>query len=111
MRHRAALERNTAVGTDAWNRPDPATFEPLATVPCRAWSRTKRVAMDDGKDAVIEDIRALFPADADIQTGDSISAITDRRGNTLFAGPLRVQTITGRGANVRHREVMLTRHL
>lgn len=111
MRHRAAVERNTAVGNDSWNRPSAPNFTPLATLPCRAWSRTKKHVRDDGKEAVIEDIRALFTADADVQTGDRISTITDRRGNTIFDGPLAVQTLTGRGANVRHREVMLTRHV
>ena len=110
MTHRAVITRNTAATTDAWNRPDPPTFTALGTVACRAWVKTKKEVRDDGKEIVISDHRAIFPRDADIQTGDRIS-ITDRRGAVIFDGPMAVATISGHGANLRHKEVVFTSHI
>lgn len=110
MTHRAVLERSTAAGTDNWNRPVPPVFAAVETLPCRAWSKQRKEKRDSGKEVIVEDIRAIFPADADIQTGDRLSSITDRLGRVVFAGPLAVQPVTNRGINARHREVMLTRH-
>ena len=110
MTHRAAVERNSASGTDDWNNPVPPTFAPLVTLSCRAFSKTRKEVRDDGKEVLIEDIRALFPDGADIQTGDRISSIKDRRGGVVFSGPLAVQPVIRRGQNNRHLEVMLTRH-
>lgn len=110
MIHRAAVERNTEASTDAWGRPAAPVFTALATIACRAWSKMKKQVRDDGKEVLLEDIRAIFPADADIETGDRVT-VNDRLGNAVFEGPVAVQTITRRGANVRYREAMLTRHL
>ena len=108
MTHRAVITRNTAPGNDDWNRPLPPVFTDLKTVPCRAWSKTRKEVRDDGKEVVIEDIRALFPKSADIQTGDRVT-VNDRLGNLIFDS-LAVQTVSRHGANLRHREVMFERH-
>ncbi len=110
MTHRAVITRNTVATTDAWNRPDPPTFTALKTIACRAWVKTKKEVRDDGKEVVVSDHRAIFPRDADIQTGDRVS-ITDRRGATIFNGPMAVAAISGHGANVRHKEVVFTSHI
>lgn len=109
MTHRAIVSRDVAAGTDSWNRPAAPDYQLQGTVPCRAWSRTKRHVRDDGKEVVVEDMRALFPEDADVQIGDQL-AIQNRSGKVLFQGPVSVETLTLRGANVRHREATLTRH-
>ena len=83
MTHRAVITRSTSATTDAWNRPSPPIFTALKTIACRAWVKTKKEVHDDGKEVVISDHRAIFPRDADIQTGDRVS-ITDRRGSTIF---------------------------
>lgn len=109
MTHRAVIQRNTGVGTDAWNRPDAPTFTVQPDpIPCRAWSKSRKEVRDDGKEVLIEDIRALFPKNADIQTGDRVT-VNDRLGNLIFDS-LAVQTVSRRGVNVRHREVMFERH-
>ncbi len=110
MTHRAVITRNTVATTDAWNRPDPPTFTALKTVACRAWVKTKKEVRDDGKEVVVSDHRAIFPRDADIQTGDRVS-ITDRRGAVIFVGPMAVAEISSHGANVRHKEVVFTSHI
>jgi len=108
MTHRAVITRNIEAATDAWNRPDPPTFTALETIACRAWSKTRKHVNDDGKEVLIEDIRALFPKDADIQTGDRVT-INDRLGVLIFDS-LAVLTVRRKGANVRHREVLFERH-
>ena len=110
LTHRAAVERNTASGTNAWGQPAVPVFTARATLACRAWSKTRKEVRDDGLEVLIEDIRALFADGADIQTGDRISSITDRRAGVVFSGPLAVQAISRRGQNARHREAVLTRH-
>lgn len=109
MTHRAVIQRNTATGTDAWNRPSPPTFTPqLKATACRAWSKSRKEVRDDGKEILIDDIRAMFPRDADIQTGDRVT-INDRLGVLIFDS-LAVLTVSRKGANVRHREVIFERH-
>lgn len=109
MTHRATIGRDTSSGTDDWNRPIPPVFtiQPK-TIACRAWSKSRRHVNDDGKETLIEDIRALFPKGADIQTGDRVT-INDRRG-TLTFDSLAVLTVNRRGANLRHTEVIFERH-
>ena len=108
MTHRAVITRNTVATTDAWNRPDPPTFTALKTIACRAWSKTRKHVNDAGKETLVEDIRALFPKNADIQTGDRVT-INDRLGALIFDS-LAVLTVSRKGANVRHREILFERH-
>lgn len=88
---RAAVERNTATGTDPYSNPVAPVFTPLATLACFAWSNASRELVGDDRSAMIEDMRAMFALGADIAEGDEISAITDRKGNTIIAGRLRVE--------------------
>jgi len=70
MTHRATIERDTSAGTDGWGRPIPPVFTTQTNaIACRAWSKSRKHVDDSGKEVLIEDIRALFPKDADIQTG------------------------------------------
>lgn len=109
MTHRAVIQRAGSAGTDAWNRPDPPTFTVQPdNIACRAWSKTRKHVDDDGKEVLIEDIRGLFPKSADIQTGDRVT-VNDRRGTLIFDA-LAVLTVSRKGANLRHREVVFTRH-
>ncbi len=108
MTHRAVIQRDTGATTDAWNRPSPPTFGAHLTIACRAWSKSRKEVRDDGKEVVVEDLRALFPKDADIQTGDRVT-VNDRRGTLIFDS-LAVLTVSRKGANVRHREVVFERH-
>lgn len=109
MTHRAVVSRDTSDSTDDWNRPIPPTFTVQPDdIACRAWSKSRKEVRDDGKEVLIEDIRALFPKGADIQTGVRVT-INDRLGAPIFDS-LAVQTVSRRGANVRHREVVFERH-
>lgn len=88
---RAAIERSTAAGTDAWNNPVAELFAPLATLPCFVWSNTAREIKDGDKLARVEDLRAMFALGADLRAEDEISAVTDRRGAVIIAGRLRIE--------------------
>lgn len=88
---RAAIERNQATGKDSWDNPLPPDFQPLATLPCFAWSNSSREAIDGNKTAMIEDARAMFALGADVNEDDEISAITDRRGNVTIPGRLKIE--------------------
>lgn len=113
MTMRAQIERSAPQPPTPWGQPGPPVFAPLRTVPCRAWSKSRREIRDDGKEAIVEDMRAIVPAAADVQTGDRLT-VTDRLGSILFDGPVAVQTVTRRGSSASsggHQELMLTRHL
>lgn len=103
MTMRAVVER-PAETPDTWEGP-PDWIE-VATVPCRTWTRQRRVPTGDGTHAVIEDLRAAVPIGASVEVGDQLT-VKDRLGDTLFSGPLAVESI-GRHGN--HLSLMLRRH-
>lgn len=88
---RAVVQRNTATGKDAWGQPAPATWSTAGTVRCFAWSNQSRELVDGDKSAMIEDIRIMVALGADLREDDEITAITDRNGNVLIPGRLRVE--------------------
>jgi len=93
MTMRADIERNTAEAVDGWNNPVAPVFTPhLSALPCYVWGRQNRAVVDGSKTAMIEDLRGLFPLGADLRQGDEIARVTDRRGETLIAGRLRIET-------------------
>lgn len=88
---RAAIERNTAAGTDAWNNPVAPVFAPTGDpVACFIWSNQSRDVVDGRKSALVEDLRAMFALGADVAANDEIASVTDRKGNVIIAGRLRV---------------------
>ncbi len=93
MTMRAVIERDTATGTDDYGQPVKPAFTALATVPCWAWSKQRRERVDGNKSALIEDMRALFPLDADVLAGDEIVNITNRLGTVLIAGRIQIETM------------------
>ncbi len=93
MTMRAVVERDTATGTDDFGNPVKPAFTPVATIPCWAWSNADREIVDGNKSALIEDFRAMFSKLADVQEGDEIVNITDRRKVVLFPGRFQIETI------------------
>ena len=92
LTHRARVERNVAVGEDAWGGEPAPDYELLHdALPCFAWSSSSRELVDGSKTANIEDLRAMFALGADIREGDEIVAISDRAGNAIVAGRLTVE--------------------
>lgn len=88
---RAAIERNQATAMDAWNNPVAPQWQAVGTVPCFVWSNSAREIEDGRKSAQVEDLRALFSMGADVREDDEISAVTDRAGNVLMPGRLKIE--------------------
>lgn len=89
---RAAIERNTATAKDAWGNPVEPVFASTGDpVACFVWSKSARQVQDGSKTAEIENLRAMLALDADVQPGDEIAEVTDRRGTVLLPGRLRVE--------------------
>ena len=89
---RAEVKRNTASGADAWGNPVTPVFTALhAALPCFVWSNSARELVDGAKTAMIEDMRAMFAPGADLAEGDEIVAVSDRDGNVIIPGRLRVE--------------------
>lgn len=89
---RAQIERATATGADGWNGPEPGAFAALGDpVACFVWSDTITQVIDGQKQAQIEVTRALFALGTDVQPGDRLASVKDRKGAVLIAGPLVVE--------------------
>ena len=93
MTMRAFIQRDATVTKDAYGHKEAPTFGALATVPCRIWSRSKRERNDTRKFALVEEIRCGMPLGTDVTELDRLEKVTDRLGVTLWAGPLRIDTI------------------
>ncbi len=110
---RASIERSPTQGDDDWGGPGKPLFAAVSgEIPCRAWSKSRVEHLDTGKTAIVEDMRAIIPHDADIRRNDRLT-IKDRLGATLFDGAVAVLTKTRRGttgSNPGHVELMLERH-
>lgn len=88
---RAIVQRNTASGKDAWGQPVAPSWSTVATLRCFAWSNQSRELLDGDKTAMIEDMRIMVALGADLRDGDELTAITDREGNVLIPGRLKVE--------------------
>ena len=93
MTMRALVQRNATSTTDVYGHPDAPSFAALATVACRVWSKNRKETVDGSKHALIEDIRCQMPLGTDVTELDRISAVQDRLGAEIWAGPLRIDTI------------------
>ena len=112
MTMRATVTRDVTSTSTSWGGEAKPDFVEIGIVPCRAWSKMRRDVDDDGKSAVVEDMRARVPADADVEEKDQLT-IHDRLGNLLFGGPVAVETKArraGPSSVTSHYELMLIRH-
>ncbi len=92
LTHRARVERGTAAGTDSWSNPTAPVFTVLHNaLACFVYSKTSRELVDGAKTAQIEDLRLMVALGADLAEGDEITAVSDRLGNTIIEGRLKVE--------------------
>ena len=107
MTMRAAVERDTASGTDAYGLPVAASFTALhSALPCWVWSKQRRQLTDGGQDVLVEDMRALFALDADIAEGDQLASVKDRKGTEILSGRMKIEALQRKH---RHVEAALER--
>ncbi len=113
MTHRATVKRDVSSASNDWEGEEASDFVVVASgVRCRVWSKARKWINDDGKEVIMEDIRALIGRSADIEEGDRLT-ITNRLHVTLFDGPIVVkskQLISGPSSQIDHYELILTRH-
>lgn len=112
MTMRATVNRDLSTAENPWGRPGPPSFVEVGVIPCRAYSKMRRDVDDSDKSAVIEDMRAIVPANADVAEEDEL-VIHDRLGVLQFGGPVLVDTRDrrgGSGSRPGHYELGLRRH-
>jgi hypothetical protein len=108
LTHRARVERNTATGTDSWGGAAAPAFTVLhVALPCFVYSKSSRELVDGAKTAMIEDLRVMIALNADLRPEDEITSVTDRNGETIIAGRLKVEGPVQFKHN--HREAALQR--
>lgn len=99
MTMRARVERPGKRSDTSWGTTPKPTFEEQGEIACRVWSRTRRMpdVTDSSKTAIVEDLRAHVPRDADVEEGDQLVDVRNRLGVVLYDGPLAVQFKTRGG--------------
>lgn len=108
MRHRAVVLRDVNAGVDTFGHPLPPEWLQISDpVPCYAWSRSSREAVDDRRTAIVQDVRVMLPDSADVTASDRIENVTDRLGRVLHDGPFRIDAIERRAGQ--HKTCMVTR--
>ncbi len=90
---RADLERNTEAAKDDYGHPATPVFSVIGRIATWVYSKARREITDGDKLTVVEDVRAMFSQNADVQQGDEISNIRDRLGQIIMAGRYRIETI------------------
>ena len=68
-------------------------WQPLAVVPCRAWTNAGRELVDADRTAVVVDRRVSVPLATDVTEADRVANVTDRTGAIVFEGPMNVEAV------------------
>lgn len=99
MIHRCNIQRDTRLDvssvTDEWGNPLPFEWENTSEVmvSCRYWYNLSDTVMDSEKRVVQSEYFLHLPIDTDVNPNDRIGNITDRRGQVLVAGPMRIDEL------------------
>ena len=97
MTYRAVIERNTVAGSTQWNqKPTPDWTTHLAACPCRVWYADGREVADGGKVVSVDQLKMIVPLGTDVTPADRLGDVSDRLGNVLFAGPVRIASVRRR---------------
>ncbi len=113
MTMRASRRRNITANDDYGAPGAPSsTWEIVESIPCLVYVNAKREFEAGVKVGVVEEIKGIFRFDADIERGDQIYELKDRRSRTVLDGILDVDAVTPRTIEdcPSHREAILRRH-
>lgn len=93
--HICTVERDANLETsDAWGgQKTPEWKNHLTELPCRAWTNAAREPVDEEKTATYEDRRLSVELETDVTEADRIASVTDKNGNTVFAGPMNIEGV------------------
>ena len=107
MSQRALIQRSTSAGTDDYGNPLPGTWSThIESLPIWLYSSTEREAVSEETTAVVADLRAMVPLDADVTEQDRIAGIVDRAGNVVEPATLGIETVLYQRS---HRQLTLSR--
>lgn len=108
---RAEVLRNGAAANSYGGRGKPEWNVVSDAAPCYVWSRVRNRYQEGRVLAEVEELGVIFRREADIQEGDRVSNIKDRRDRVLFAGPFEVLTGTEKsnGTGIDHLSFRLRR--
>ena len=112
MTMRATLKRSAGARDAFGGKAVPQDWQATSEAePCFVWV-PQQVQVADGQQMMaLEEIRGIFRSDADIQAGDVLEGLRDRREREVLAGRLAVTAVSQRtaGAAKSHLAVSLRR--
>jgi hypothetical protein len=93
LRHLCTTQRKTSGGTDDYGQPSGNWQDQLVDQPCTLTvsSGTEQI-VDATTVAVIEDLRLILPADADIAEQDQVTSVT-LRGSVMLDSAAMVRAV------------------
>lgn len=103
MTSRCVIERNArrGTGTDPYgNDPEPLWEALSVGTPCRYWFDGVRTVMDGDKATEVTTRKMTVPSGTDVTEDDRIRSVTDRLGNTLADGPMRIDGVGHRRGHI-----------
>lgn len=112
MTMRATIKRSSGALDSRGGRATPQDWQVVSEAePCFVWAPQAVQVSDGAQVMTVEEIRGIFRSDADIQAGDVLEGLRDRREREVLAGRLDVTTVTPRtvGAAKGHLAVALRR--
>lgn len=92
MIHRTSVERSVPTSDGGGGYTE--TWTPLAVgIPCRAWYIGSQEPVHSDRPGVVDMRAVLVPSDTDVREGDRLPSVLNRKGETLFDGPLVVDAV------------------
>ena len=107
MTQRALVQRSVSPGNDDYGNPLPGTWSThIEALPIWLYASTEREAVSEETTAVVADLKAMVPLDADVTEQDRIAGITDRRGTVIEPATLGIETVLYQRS---HKQLSLSR--
>lgn len=101
MRQRATVERQMQTTRNDWGgKGAPDWREHIKDLPCRIWQTSGMEVTDGDKTVAVDTRRMIVPLGTDVTTLDRISTVTDRLGDELYAGPMRIESLARKADHI-----------
>lgn len=101
LRHRAVLRTPHGAGVDGYGHARRDGDDVTDQVLCYAWSDVDQAeTFNEKTQGAIEVVKMMLHRDTVISTFTVVESITDRRGQPLFDGPLRVLGVSRSGSHI-----------
>lgn len=103
MTHRCTIERDVNHGdnADPWGNDEPASWtDSREDIPCRFWFEDATTVIDGTKASEMTTRKMILPKGTDVTEDDRILSVTDRLGNAVADGPMRIDSVGHRMGHV-----------